>query len=224
MLRTKILGRLLLPGILALAMTGCGDGSGGETGANTTTTWTRQTMVDACVRMHSCGIFSVTDVYTCITDFEETKATPTGTAALYKKRHACVNGAAGDCDKIRACFGAKEWDVEKLGAECDSSYKGSCEGTKMRFCDSLNKRIYALDCKEAGLECATDSNGTPFCSAGPCTSPKKNDKTCSTDKTQHHYCAGNGLQIEQCDWLSLACGKDRDGKIDCVGTGKECSG
>ena len=213
--------RLLLPGVLALALAGCSDGTGG---GQTSTEWTRQTMVDACVRMHSCGIFSVTEVYTCITDFEETKATPTGTAELYKKRHACVNAAAGDCDDIRACFGGKKWDLEKLGPECDSTYKASCDGTKMRVCDALNKRIYAVDCEEAGLTCATDTNGTPFCSAGPCTNPKKNDNTCSTDKTQNWACAGGGLQIKQCDWLSLSCGKDRDGIIDCVGTGKECKG
>jgi hypothetical protein len=214
--------RPMLPGVLALAMfAGCSDGSGAS--GQTSKEWTRQTMVDACVRMHSCGVFSVTDVYTCITDFEETKATTTGTAAMYKKRHACVNVAAGDCDAIRACFGAKKWDLDKMGPECDSTFVASCEGTKMRACDSLNKRIYVLDCSEAGLSCATDGNGTPFCSAGPCTATKKGN-TCSDDKTQRYTCAGNGLQIKQCDWLSLSCGKDRDGKIDCVGTGKECKG
>lgn len=222
MLVNRLLTRILLPGILATAMVGCSDGSG--SGTTAPAEWKRQTMIDACVRMHSCGVFAVTDVYSCITDYEETKATPTGTTAMYKKRHACVNKAKGDCDAVRACFGGAKWDIKQNGAECDSSYKQGCDGTKMRLCDSLNKRIYTLDCADSGLACATDNQGTPFCSAGPCKTAKKNDNTCNDDKTQHLTCNGSGLQIEQCDWLSLACGKDRDGVIDCVGTGKACVG
>ena len=214
MFRTFSLG-LALGGALVI-MVGCGDSS--KTGdTDTKATWTRQAMISACVRMHSCGIFQLTHVHNCIKNYESREVVPAGQAALYKKLHLCVNKAQGDCTAVRTCFGSKATDTA-----CDSTYKGGCDGEVRRFCDLLDKRVYRVDCSEGGLKCGLDQKGDAFCGAGPCKDPSQ--KECQDNDTKMVYCMGKGLVIKQCDWIDLKCGYDRDKNLDCVAKGKECKG
>jgi len=215
-LRTLAL-RLALGGALVVVV-GCG-GSSKKTGDGTgsTTKYTRQSVIDACVRMHSCGIFQLTHVHNCIKNYESREVVPSGQAALYKVLHTCVNGAKGDCKAIRECFGNKASDQE-----CDSKYVGGCDGQVRRFCDLLDKRVYRIDCSVGSLKCGVDKKGEPFCGAGACSTPKQ--KECRDKDTRFVYCMGQGLAIEQCDWIGLKCGLDRDKNLACVAKGKACSG
>ena len=209
---------LALGGALVL-MVGCGDSSG-KTVDDPEVKYTRQSMIDACLRMHACGVFQLTAVHNCIQNYDTRDVIPQGKEALYKHLHQCVNKGKGDCKAIRECFGNKASDLA-----CDGKYTDVCDGDVRRFCDLLDKRIYRIDCNKGGLKCSLDSQGAAFCGAGPCESNGKTiKKECQNNNTQMVYCQGQGLMIKQCDWKNLTCGLDRDKNLDCVGTGKECKG
>ena len=201
---------------MALAAS-CGGSSNNPDDGGANPSYTRQSVVEACVRMHSCGVFRLTHVHNCIRNYESREVVPYGKAALYKHLHQCVNKAKGDCAAVRDCFGNKPAD-----AECNSSYAAGCDGEVRRFCDLLDKRVYRIDCAKGGLKCGEDSKGQPFCGAGSCKSSTQNE--CVDNDTRRVYCVGQGLQIEQCDWIDLKCGLDRDKNIGCVAKGKKCKG
>lgn len=207
---------------LMVVAPGCSDENNGQNpNGNGPAAWTRQMMVQACVMMHSCGVMRLTTVNDCIYAFELKDIIPNGLGPLHKTLHQCISLAKGSCDAVRACYGA-----EKQDPPCKTTpvggYQSGCDGDVKRFCEGSDKRIYRIDCSKGGLKCALDANGQPFCSAGPCKSPT--DNSCLANGTQAVHCNGQGLQVEQCDWLGLVCGKDSTNKYDCIGTGKECKG
>ena len=213
--------RLALGGALVVLLSvswGCGSSTKKDDEGDVK--YTRQSMIDACLRMHSCGVFQLTAVHNCIQNYDTREVIPQGQKALYKHLHQCVNKAKGDCTAVRACFGNKAGDLK-----CDVKYEDSCDGEVRRFCDLLDKRVYRIDCSKGGLKCSLDSKGSAFCGAGPCQQDGKAiKKGCRANDTQFVYCQGGGLMIKQCDWNSLTCGLDRENNLDCVGTGKECKG
>ncbi|MCB9554648.1 MAG: hypothetical protein H6707_01010 [Deltaproteobacteria bacterium] len=176
---------------------------------------TRAEMLDACVRMHSCGVGRLVRVSECVSRYEKLHRR-SGQEKLYQSLHGCVNQAAGDCDKVLACFGST---VE--GSACEpQKFASKCDGTTMRYCDSADKRVYAIDCAKGGLACSLDSQGQPFCGAGACTTPGKGQ----CDGIRLLTCRGSGFEIDQCDTYGLECGINSDGLPECTGTGKECKG
>ena len=210
--------KLVPLGLLAAMVlpVGCGNSDEGPTQTEEPP-YNRESMIQACARMHSCGVFRLTHVNTCIHDYESRVAVPAGQAKLYEGLHKCVNKAKGDCAKVRKCFG-NTMDMP----ECNSGYAAGCDGDVKRWCDTGDKRIYAVDCSKGGLKCTLDKYGQPFCGAGSC--PSATYSGCSADKKQYLACNGKGLQVEQCDRIGLACGKDSTGNWGCVATGKACSG
>jgi hypothetical protein len=192
------------------------DGGEGEgmTDAEQQVEYTRQSILEACVRMHSCGVERLTRVYDCVYRYERILLMM-GMADLYKSLHTCVNKSGGDCTKVRACFGADENDPP-----CDTTYTAACDGTVRRYCDLGDKRVYRIDCGGGGLECAVDENGDPYCSGGKCAKP--GEARCAGARKLS--CLGTGMQVEQCDVIQLICGLNRDGVYDCIGPGKECEG
>ena len=208
---------LALGGALAAVVCCSGGSSGDGDGDTGEPAYTRQSMINACVRMHSCGIFQLTHVHNCVVNYESREVVPTGKKALYRGLHTCVNKAKGDCTAIRQCFGARAGDPE-----CDSKYTAACDGDVRRFCDLLDRRIYRVDCSKGSLKCGLDQKGSPFCGAGPCKDPKQRE--CRDKETRFVYCQGQGLAVEQCDWIGLKCGYDRDKQLGCVAKGKKCAG
>jgi hypothetical protein len=217
----SLLFKVLLLNLLAagLIWLSCGGEEGGGSD-EPEATWDRAALLDACVRMHSCGVFQLTHVHQCIYRFEMQDIMWDGKAPMYKKLHLCVNKAKGNCTAVRACFGAKAEDP--ICDNNENQYQGSCNGEVAQFCDTGDKRIYRIDCAAGGLKCALDARGEPFCGAGPCSTPTQSE--CRLKNTQKVHCNGEGLQIKYCDWLGLTCGKDSTGKLDCIGRGKACSG
>lgn len=207
---------LFLAGLWAAALAGCGS-NGSDNGQPDTFVdppYTRQAILEACVRMHSCGVERLTRVADCLTHYEDVLRMA-GMTELYKSIHRCVNRAGGDCTKVRSCFGSTPSDPP-----CDSTYAAGCEGTVRRYCDLADKRIYRVDCAAGRLSCVTDDKGAPFCGAGKCTTSSE----VKCDAHRKLTCIGTGLQIEQCDEIQLTCGLNRDKLYDCIGTGKLCSG
>jgi hypothetical protein len=198
-----------------IALIGCESSKSPGTDAPPSVSWSRQALIEACVRMHSCGVERLTRVDECISKYEEV-IVPNGQAALARAQHLCVNRAGGDCAAVRACFGASASDPE-----CDASYPAGCDGEVRRYCDLKDKRIYRIDCQAGSLRCGLDSADQPFCGAGPCAS--STEVRCDGE-LRRLACNGQGLQIKQCDWIGLKCGLDREQKLDCIGTGKECKG
>jgi hypothetical protein len=203
---------------LVVALSGCSDDGGGTTPADTDgakqTDYTRQSILDACVRMHSCGVERLTRVSDCMKRYEDVMMI-TGQAEVYKTLHLCVNQAGGDCTAVLKCFGSEPKDPA-----CDNTYAAGCDGNVRRYCDLGDKRIYRIDCSAGNLICALDDKGRPYCAGDRCTKP--GEVKCAG--TRKLACLGTGMQIEQCDVIQLICGINRDGVHDCIGTGKECKG
>jgi hypothetical protein len=212
-----VAGLALAVGVYLFSCSG-GDGKqepppGSDSSITKPAEYTRATIVEACVAMHSCGIKRLSRVADCIRHYENVVMYG-GLADLYKALHLCVLDAKGDCPKAQACFGAE------ANEPCDMTYKPGCDGDTMRYCELGDKRIYHIDCSAAGLVCATDPDGNPFCAHGNCTT----DGEVKCAGTQKQICVGTGVQVEVCELYTFTCGPDRDKQLDCIGTGKECEG
>jgi hypothetical protein len=206
--------------IVVVALSACSDDENGggstppDTDAAKQTDYTRESILEACVRMHSCGVERLTRVSDCMKRYEDILLM-TGQAELAKTLHLCVNQAGGDCKAVLKCFGSEPTDPD-----CDNTYAAGCDGDVRRYCDLGDKRIYRVDCSAGGLICALDDQGRPYCAGDKCVTP--GEVKCAG--TRKLACLGTGMQIEQCDVIQLTCGINRDGVNDCIGPGKECEG
>jgi hypothetical protein len=207
--------------VLVVSLLSCSNGSpsptpdaGSKSEGTAARLFTRESILEACVRIHSCGVEKLARVPDCILRYEGVHQM-TGQAALYETLYTCVNTSGGDCEKVLACFGVSSSDKG-----CDKAFKEQCEGTARRYCELGAKKIHRVDCAAGGLTCLLDSNGMTFCGARPCSAP--GEVIC--DGRRKLTCQGAGYQVYECEVYGLDCGLNKDGVMDCVGTGPECDG
>ena len=89
---------LALLSIAAVLAPSCGGGGGsGRIGD--------EELVLACIRSTACGVRAYPRAANCVEAYY-TLHLRFGLGPVYDAIYRCVNAAAGDCDKIYACYGA----------------------------------------------------------------------------------------------------------------------
>lgn len=186
---------------------GQGDGGGGQA-------LTLDELVDACIRASACGIQTYPSLRNCIAAYQNLYRS-LGTAPIYDQLYACVNRARGDCTAVATCFG--------MGGPCDQSYKAACKGTVAVTCDLISKRVFELDCGDAGLICAIKSGQTAQASCARATCDASFKDTC--DGTTALSCSAGVVEQRKCGLEGQVCG-DVGGKTvryGCKGTSWKCT-
>ncbi len=155
---------------------------------------TEQQLIDGCVRATACGVKRYPSLANCIDSYRDLYVRQ-GQGAAFDAIYHCVNATGGDCDKVRACFGA--------GEACDKRFQARCEDTVAFSCDLIDKRVYAIDCAPAKLKCGikSDQAFTAFCTRGACDTSFR-DK-CSGDLQQ--TCAASVIEVRDCAVDGLTC-------------------
>ncbi|MCA9663935.1 MAG: hypothetical protein KC503_00060 [Myxococcales bacterium] len=200
---------------LALALSACGDSGGNTTpdggGKDGTaseagpkpdgsvSSLTEQQLIDGCIRATACNVRPYPSLSNCVGAYRDLY-NDQGIAPIYDAIYTCVNAAQGDCAKIRECFQQR--------AACTNTYQASCQGSVAYSCDLIDKRIYALDCAIAGLECQvkTDQTFTAVCTRGTCSAGFLN--TCEGDIELS--CSAGVIETRNCALDGLNCRKGRD--------------
>lgn len=164
-----------------------------------------QELLDACIRASACGVKTFPTLANCVEAYH-TLYVPQGIRKIYDHIFHCVNEARGDCEEVSKCF--------QRGGACDSSFKARCEGTRAISCDTIDKRIYTVDCAVAGLECGvrSGSSTTASCTPGSCYSSFQ--PACKGDIKQS--CIGGVIEQWDCAEEGLTCGPVGN-KEDCIG-------
>ncbi len=165
-------------------------------------TMTRLDAMRGCLISDACGVFSYSYLQHCV-DTRYDGAFRASQAAIWAHVFDCVEGAAGDCDQVRRCYGGGGQPPH-----CSDVTDGFCDGDVQVTCDVIDGRLYRLDCGLAAQQCsmATLPSGdqVPVCGYGPC-----------DQEDDGATCRGN---------LKLLCDSGYVGVRDCSQDGKLCVG
>ena len=216
--------------VLALVMTtfapGCSSNGSGDTdgavagdgSSISTAKLSQDELVDACLGASACDIMTYPTLTNCLEAYHKLYI-PQGLGAIYNRLYRCVNAAKGDCAAVATCY--------KWGKACDQDFKASCNGTVAVSCDLIGKRVFELDCGDAGLKCAIKTGQTyeASCTQGPCQA----GFTDKCDGKREVSCSGGVLEMRDCEVLGMSCGyggfKKDSNKNGCQGeTGDKCFG
>jgi hypothetical protein len=199
---TRALALLSFAAVLAPS---CGGGSGsGRIGD--------EELVRACIGSTACGVRAYPRAANCVEAYY-TLHLRFGLGPVYDAIYRCVNAAAGDCEKIYACYGAN-----RLAGSCDGSFVGRCDGSRAVSCDLLSHRVLSFDCSAAALTCQTKAEHSfeAFCTTSACSGD-----SVSCDGGRLLSCRGGVTEVEDCQAQGLVCA---EGQLQCVGATEETCG
>ncbi|MFH1130157.1 MAG: hypothetical protein V1754_02405 [Pseudomonadota bacterium] len=205
---------MLFVGVLFGGGCGSSDSQGGQDGGPNTSNLPEEELVEACIRLHACGVQNHVRLSDCINDFHN-RFVSLGQRGLYQNIYSCVNTGEGNCKVVRECMGFAGRPVS-----CDNKYVAKCDGNIANNCDLIARWEQKLDCSNGGLKCAVSVSGTSqlaACGAGAC-DPAKFKTHCEDKKVLQ--CIGGSIEVEDCPELELQCRDDVAGV--CEGTGRSC--
>jgi len=193
--------------IAVLVVPSCGGGGGSGRISD-------QELVQACIRSTACGVRAYPRAANCVEAYY-TLHLRFGLGPVYDAVYRCVNAAAGDCEKIYACYGAN-----RLAGSCDSSFVARCDGSRAVSCDLTTHRVLSFDCGAAGLVCQTKAEQS---FEAVCTTATCSGSGASCDGERLLTCRAGVIEVDDCQAQSLVCGTGARGLTGCVGsTGEEC--
>jgi len=201
--------------LVALGLHGCGSGGGekadssvdkGPSPDGTVAVIPLDELVNACIRASACGVKAYPILANCVDAYFDLHLRQ-GLGAIYDEIYRCVNSAGGDCDKVRSCF-------DERGA-CDNTYKATCDGTTAIACDLIDKKVYALKCATAGLECLVRSGQTTAAACTPGTCYSTFGTACQGSWLIS--CVASVSEVEDCAADGLICSSTGTNSAECMG-------
>lgn len=170
-------------------------------------------LVRGCVAATACRVKAYPRVADCVNAYYNLHRR-FGLAPLYDQIYHCVLEADGDCDDVFTCFGA-----HRNAGACDSSFKAVCDESRALSCDLLDRRVFSYDCGAVGLSCSVKDSESfeALCAAGSC----KSSFTTRCEEGRVLSCIDGVIEVDDCKARGLVCGKDKNGRLDCQGAGKE---
>ncbi len=175
-------------------------------------------ILEACLIRDACDVMPVGYISQCVTAHYE-QAALENQQAIWNEIYRCVLAAEGSCTSVKKCFGNGE-----LPVTCDpTTNKGRCEGDIRFWCDSFNREMYAMDCRESGMTCVIGQDGNPQCSLNTCTEGEY-EPLCDGDKQR--VCANGYINTTDCTVLGLPCALMQTSETEfqpfCMGSGGQC--
>ncbi|MCA9673196.1 MAG: hypothetical protein KC503_46710 [Myxococcales bacterium] len=207
-------------GVFAI-LAGCGKNDsnntpdGGTDGKIDNTPMNEDQVLEACVRLHACGIQKHPRTGDCFSDFYN-RFVRFGQRALYQSMYRCANAGKGDCKIIRECLG-----FQGKPQTCGTGYQPRCDGDVAYNCDLLAKWEQGIKCSLGGLKCGLKKAGSQtqaVCGGGTC-DEQQFKADCSTDQ-KLLQCVGGAIEIIDCPEQGLQCRDPKKGV--CEGKGRSC--
>lgn len=179
----------------------------------TITPVTHDNLVQACIVSSACKVKTFPRVSNCVDAYYNLDV-KFGKARIYDKIYQCVVDAEGDCDEVYQCYG-----TDRYAGGCDTTYRAYCDGDTAYNCDTLANRVFAFECKLAGLTCSTRDPATfeADCTTGTCSGASR---TCEGDVLVSCKTDGN-LETFDCSKDGRRCAKSPLTKqLECTGNQK----
>ncbi len=211
-----ILSSLVIAAFLAGA---CSDPKKKTENTNNQNQWLDPVQIlDACLIRDACDVMPVGYISQCVTAHYD-QAALENQQGIWNEVYKCVLAAGGNCTTVRECFGNGA-----LPATCDpGTQKGRCEGDVRYWCDSFDREMYALNCRDSGMTCVVGNDGTPQCTLNAC-DVATYDPICDGDKQR--LCDNGYINTLDCNVLGLPCAllqTDEDvWQPFCIGDGGQC--
>jgi len=163
-------------------------------------------LVGACIGASACGVKTYPILANCVDAYFDLFL-PQGLGPVYDAIYRCVYEAKGDCTTIKACY-------DERGA-CDNTYIANCDGTTAIACDLIDKKVYALKCDLAQLECQVRSGQTTAASCTPGVCYSTFGTVCQGSWLVS--CVGGVSEVEDCVVQGLVCKSSSATTAACVG-------
>jgi hypothetical protein len=210
---------IILIALLSVLPGACSDPKKKTENNNNQDQWLDHTQIlQACLIRDACDVMPVGYISPCVTAHYDQVALE-NQQGIWNEVYKCVLASGGSCTTVKECFGNGA-----LPATCDpSTQPGRCEGDVRYWCDSFNREMYAMNCRDAGMTCVVGDDGTPQCTLNSCDTATYSP-ICDGDRQR--LCDNGYINTVDCTVLGLPCTRlqtDEDvWQTFCMDDGGQC--